>query len=216
KELSFDGQINLFGDYNDQIEKSDFQAIIPVQIKGTTSNKKTSKKNQIKHSVDKKDLEVYYKNGEGVLYFVVTINPYNYKKQTYYKVLAPLDLSSLLMDLGKSGNASTTISFKKLMDKSLEDVCRQFEEIVDRQPKKYINIKQDQEYEDYSIYYAKVKDDPSFDIYNESFYLSGISNGFEIPIATVNFAKVVGEKCISLKLENKVFNIKLATQCNQN
>src|SRR4051812_18621130 len=78
KGLSFDGDIEV---YSNNIKKTDFIGRAPVQIKGTTTYKKQHKKNKIKHSVDKKDLDVYYKDGKGVLYFVVTINPDSYAKQ---------------------------------------------------------------------------------------------------------------------------------------
>ena len=48
KGISFDGEIEV---YKEGIKKTDFIGRVPVQIKGSTTNKKVSKTNKIKHNV---------------------------------------------------------------------------------------------------------------------------------------------------------------------
>lgn len=180
KGLSFDGDIEV---YSNNIKKTDFIGRAPVQIKGTTTYKKQHKKNKIKHSVDKKDLDVYYKDGKGVLYFVVTINPDSYAKQAYYRILAPLDLKGLLDKLEATGNNSITIPFKRLENGHLERICKTFIKIVERQPVKYIEGSKKQKFITYKINYADVSGE-SFDLFEEPAYVYGVSGDFEVPIET--------------------------------
>lgn len=65
KGLSFDGDINI---YTNKIKKTDFIGTVPIQIKGTTKFKKIKKQQKIAHSISKEDLDVYYKNDNGVLF----------------------------------------------------------------------------------------------------------------------------------------------------
>ena len=133
KGISFDGSIDVYNHH--KITKSNVIGEVKVQVKGTTTYKKVSKKEKIKHSVKKDDLEVYYNFGVGVLYFVVTINPATHEKQAYYKILAPLDLKRLLLELNNKGKESITLSFKKLEKGYLETVCKTVIEVVKKQPK---------------------------------------------------------------------------------
>ncbi|COF54019.1 Uncharacterised protein [Streptococcus pneumoniae] len=118
KGISFDGEIEVFSKH--EIEKSNFINKVPVQIKGTTVQKTLFLNKKISHSVKKNDIEVYYKHGRGVLYFVVTINPITYGRQAYYRMLAPLELKALLSQLDASGNESISLHFKKLETGDLE------------------------------------------------------------------------------------------------
>lgn len=73
---------------------------------------------------------MYYKFGVGVLYFVVTINPTTLKKQAYYRMLAPLDLKKLLLELNNNGRDSISLDFKRLEKDTLEPLCNVFINIV--------------------------------------------------------------------------------------
>ncbi|QDP39458.1 DUF4365 domain-containing protein [Radiobacillus deserti] len=205
KGLSFDGDISL---YSNQIKKEDFVGIVPIQIKGTTSNKKTSKRNKIKHPVTKEDLEVYYKNGNGVLYFVVTINPNTYIRQAYYNILAPLDLKDLLIKLEANGNQSITIPFKKLESGSLEIICKQFLRTVEKQPKIYIEAGLDKKFEEYRIDYIRLQEETSFDLFEEPAYLYGVNEGIEIPLRTAKLQEVRTVLNEEVKIEDEEFNVK--------
>lgn len=205
KGLSFDGDISL---YSNQIKKEDFIGIVPLQIKGTTSNKKSTKRNKIKHLVSKDDLEVYYKNGNGVLYFVVTINPNTYIRQAYYNILAPLDLKDLLIKLEATGNQSITIPFKKFENGSLEGICKQFLRTVEKQPKIYIEANLEKEFGEYRINYIKLPDEKYLDLFEESAYLYGVDQGVEIPLRTAKLHQVITVLDEEVKLENEVFYVK--------
>lgn len=180
KGVSFDGDIEV---YSQQIiEKSNFINKVPVQVKGTTIQKTIFLKDKISHPVKKKDIEVYYKNGQGVLYFVVTINPVTYIRQAYYKILAPLELKSLLSQLDASGNASISLYFKKLERGHLETLCKTFIREVEKQPKYFIEATTEEEFIQYKVSFIDVKRD-SFNLFEETAYIYGItSNKIQMPL----------------------------------
>ncbi|MFC8151943.1 DUF4365 domain-containing protein [Bacillus paralicheniformis] len=206
KGLSFDGDISLYE--SNKIKKENFVGIVPIQIKGTTRYKKISKQNKIRYSIDKKDLEVYYKNGAGVIYFVVTINPENYVRQAYYKLLAPLDLKQLLEQLDSSGNNSVTVSFKKLKHRQLESLCKMFLNIVDKQPKYYIDVSSNKDYKEYKINYSYLPTDDNFNLFEEHGYVYGVTTeDIAIPVGTAIMQHVRTEKREIVELENEKFEI---------
>ena len=208
KGLSFDGDISV---YSKEIKKEDFIGFVPIQIKGTTTHKKISKRNKVKHSLSKKDIEVYYKHGKGVLYFVVTINPNTYKRQAYYRILAPLDLKDLLIKLKASGNDSITISFNKLEKGLLESICKQFLRIVEKQPKVYIETNINKKFDEYRIDYANIGE-KSFDFFKEPAYLYGVDHGIEIPLQVTKLQEIRGVINENIYVEDEIINIKYETR----
>lgn len=182
KGISFDGDIEVYSGHN--IKKSNFISKVPVQVKGTTIQKTILLKDKIRHSIKKNDIEVYYKQGQGVLYFVVTINPVTYARQAYYKILAPLDLKSILSQLNASGKESITLDFKKLERGQLEKLCKTFINEVEKQPKFYIENSASgaEEFIEYKVNFIDVKKD-SFDLFQETAYIYGItSNEIQMPL----------------------------------
>lgn len=186
KGLSFNGDIEV---YSNNIQKSDFIGRAPVQIKGTTIHKKQYKVNKIKHPVSKKDLEVYYKDGNGVLYFVVTIDPKSYVKKIYYRILAPLDLKELLDRLEANGHDSVTIPFKKLENNKLESICKSFIQTVKKQPIRDIEASNKMKFTNYTINFSDITED-WFDIFEEPVYLYGVLEDLEIPIEIATIVDV--------------------------
>ncbi|WP_282023332.1 DUF4365 domain-containing protein [Priestia flexa] len=203
KGLSFDGDIEL---YSSDIRKTDFIGRVPVQIKGTTTHKKQHKKSKIKHSVNKKDLEVYYKDGNGVLYFVVTINPNTHDRQAYYRSLAPLDLKGLLDKLEANGNDSITIPFKKLDNGHLERVCKTFIQVVEKQPKQYIEASNKMEFTDYTFNYADIQED-LFDPFEEPVYIYGVLENIEIPIETATLFEIRKKDNEVITIDHEEINV---------
>jgi hypothetical protein len=204
KGISFDGDISVF---NKEIKKTDFIGLVPIQIKGTTTHKRITKKNKIRFSVQKEDLDVYYKNGKGVLYFVVTINHKTYSRQAYYRILAPLDLKDLLYRLEKSGNQSITIPFKKLEDGSLEGVCKTFLKLIEKQPIKYIETSTKTEFTEYKIDYLHLQTDSIFDFFDEQAYVYGVIEDLEIPINTVEIFEIRQEANDAVELDGELINV---------
>ncbi|RKF52127.1 DUF4365 domain-containing protein [Bacillus wiedmannii] len=204
KGLSFDGDIEVYSNQNKK--KSNFIGKAPVQIKGTTTFKKIHKKDKIKHSLDKKDLEVYYKNGSGVLYFVVTINPTTYQKQAYYRILAPLDLKSLLSTLNKNRKESITIPFKKLEIGELESVCKIFINVVEKQPIHYIEAPIETGFTHYTLNFVDIKKD-SFDFFEEPAYVYGILENIEIPLEIAHIKEIRRDDNELIFLNDEVVNI---------
>ncbi|MEG7831728.1 DUF4365 domain-containing protein [Bacillus bombysepticus] len=187
KGISFDGDIEVYNDY--QKKKANFIGKVPIQIKGTTTFKRVHKKGKIKHSVDKKDLEVYYNNNCGVLYFVVTINPTTYQRQAYYRILAPLDLKSLLSTLDKNKKESITIPFKRMEANNLESVCKTLINAVERQPKHYIEALTEPEFTHYKISFVDIKKE-TFDFFEEPAYVYGVLEDIEMPLEVAHITEI--------------------------
>ncbi|PEC41757.1 DUF4365 domain-containing protein [Priestia megaterium] len=189
KGISFDGEILVYNDK--KLVKSNAIGEVRVQVKGTTTYKKVHKKDKIKHSVKKEDLEVYYKFGAGVLYFVVTINPTTFEKQAYYRILAPLDLKKLLLELNNNDNDSITLSFKKLEKGYLESLCNTVIDVVKKQPQHYIEASEEMKFTNYKVDFIDVKKD-SFNLFEETAYIYGFTAdnmGFPLDAAQVAVLK---------------------------
>lgn len=199
KSISFDGDIEV---YKETINKINFEGRVPIQVKGTTRFKKGSHR-KMKFGVKKEDLDVYYKDGNGVLYFVVTINAETMKKQIYYKVLAPLDLKGYLGKLAQNGKESIVISFKKLEENQLENICKRFMKLVESQPKKFINSDIEKHYESYKLQLGG----DHVDFFDEFVYLFGVSNDQEIPISAVEIQQIKGSMNETINVNNEEKNI---------
>lgn len=92
KTPSWDGYVLLYNDSNKK--KSNILGRVDVQVKGELSS--NFQKNKISHSADVADL-INYKNGGGVIYFVVNINKKDYSKtKIYYEALTPVKLDLIL------------------------------------------------------------------------------------------------------------------------
>ncbi|WP_084184933.1 DUF4365 domain-containing protein [Salinicoccus luteus] len=204
KGLAFDGDITL---YSKQIKKEEFIGIVPLQIKGTKTFKKKIKKNKIKHNIKKEDLEVYYANGNGVLYIVVTINPNTFKRQAYYRILAPLDLKVLLDNLRLREESSTSILFKKVKNGGLEYICKKFLRIVEKQPKAYIETNLKKEFDEYKIDYGLLQREDNFNFFDEVAYLYGINNGQETPLTVVELKEIASSTEVEVELGEEILNI---------
>lgn len=202
KSISFDGDIEV---YKETINKINFEGRVPIQVKGTTKVKKGSHK-KMKFGVKKQDLDVYYKDGNGVLYFVVTINAETMRKQIYYKMLAPLDLKGYLGKLAQNGKDSIVISFKKLEENQLENICKRFMKLVESQPKKFINSDIEKHYESYKLQYNHLNDG-RVDFFDEFGYLYGVSNNQEIPISAVEVRQIKGSINENIDINNVEKNI---------
>lgn len=209
KGVSFDGDIEV---YNSQkIEKNNFVDKVPVQVKGTTTPKKVYSSGKIRHSVKKDDLEVYYKHGRGVLYFVVTIIPISYKTQAYYHMLAPLDIKGLLLELERSGNESITIDFSELKKGSLEKICHGMIHTVKKQPLQYIEANEEMDFTHYQVEFVNVDAD-SFNIFETTAYIYGFnSDSIGKPVEATKVTEVRKDHTESVSLNNEENCIKYYT-----
>ncbi|HDR7347496.1 hypothetical protein [Bacillus pacificus] len=205
KGISFDGEIEVFSKH--EIEKSNFINKVPVQIKGTTVQKTLFLNKKISHSVKKNDIEVYYKHGRGVLYFVVTINPITYGRQAYYRMLAPLELKALLSQLDASGNESISLHFKKLETGDLDGLCRIFLDEVKKQPLHFIEASKDMEFTRYKLNFIAGKQD-SFNLFEEIAYIYGISSdNIEMPLEAAKVKELTSIKTEEVHLDGEVIDI---------
>lgn len=218
KGVSFDGTIDVYS--HQKIEKSNYINDVAVQVKGTTIQKTVIRQNKIRHSVKKKDLEVYYKHGRGILYFVVTINPKTYVRQAYYRILAPLDLKGILLGLNKDKKDSITIDFYKLEKGDLESVCKTVIDVVKKQPQQYIEAKEEMEFTHYKVEFIDVKED-SFNVFEETAYIYGFNSdsigkpieATKVSLIESNYAEVVfldnEEKKINYQIKETKENYKV-------
>lgn len=184
--ISYDGSIIVYNDK--RLEKSNSIGEVRIQVKGKTStNKRKIKNDKIKYSVSKADLEVYYNNGNGILYFVVMINPNEtVRKQAYYRILAPLELKKLLNELDRTGNKTISLAFKKIEEGQLERVCKEVIKVVEKQPKYYIEEAVNKDIVSYDLEYI-ADADGSFDVFEETVYIYGLTpDNTRYPIEAVN------------------------------
>lgn len=205
KGISFDGEILVYN--NSELVKKNAVGEVKVQVKGTTTFKKVHKKGKIKHPVKKADIEVYYKFGVGVLYFVVTINPTTLKKQAYYRMLAPLDLKKLLLELNNNGRDSISLDFKRLEKDTLEPLCNVFINIVKKQPQHYIELSEHMNFTSYKVDIIDINNDYS-DLFEKSAYVYGFTtDNIGIPIDVAQLDKIQRVNTERIRLNDEEVNI---------
>lgn len=205
KGLSFDGDINI---YTNKIKKTDFIGTVPIQIKGTTKFKKIKKQQKIAHSISKEDLDVYYKNDNGVLFFAVTIHPETYVSQAYYKTLAPLDLKKLLDEIELTGQKSITVNFKKLEYGELENICKSFLNSLEKQSKRFIEDAKNIAFSQYKIEYGHVQNNVLVDLFEEQAYVYGVLNDVDFPIDIFQLQEMRKETDEIVTIGNETLRIK--------
>ncbi|PRR94566.1 DUF4365 domain-containing protein [Bacillus atrophaeus] len=205
KGISFDGEILVYNNKN--LVKSNAVGEVRVQVKGTTTYKKVHKKGKIKHNVKKEDIKVYYRFGVGVLYFVVTINPITLKKQAYYRILAPLDLKKLLLELDNNGNNSINLDFKKLEQGDLEPLCKAFINIVKKQPQQYIELSEQMNFTSYQMDIIDINKDSS-NLFEQIAYVYGFTaDNIGIPIDVAQLDEIKSVKTESVRLNDEEVNV---------
>ncbi|AZV54797.1 DUF4365 domain-containing protein [Bacillus pumilus] len=205
KGISYDGEILVYN--SNHLTKENAVGEVKIQIKGTTTYKKVHKKSNIKHQVEKSDLENYYKFGGGVLYFVVTINKRTNKRQAYYKILAPLDLKALLLKLDNNKKNSISVEFKKLEKGSLESLCKLFIKLVRKQPTHFIEFSEHRNFTNYKIDISDINSDSS-DLFDSTAYVYGFTtDNLEIPISVVQLDKIKRGYRENIALNNEEINI---------
>jgi len=184
--IAYDGSIIVYNDR--RLAKPNSIGEVRIQVKGkTTQNKRKVKNDKIKYSVTKEDLGVYYKNGNGILYFVVMLHPgEEVIRQAYYRILAPLDLKKLLKELERTGNQTISLAFKKIEEGQLERVCKEVIKVVEKQPKYYIEEAPNKKMVSYNVEYI-ADADGSFDVFEEPVYIYGLtSDNSRYPVEAVN------------------------------
>ncbi|KJR70871.1 MULTISPECIES: hypothetical protein [Bacillus amyloliquefaciens group] len=205
KGISYDGEILVYN--NSELVKKNAVGEVKVQVKGTTTYKKVHKKGKIKHLVKKADIDVYYKFGVGVLYFVVTINPTTLKKQAYYRILAPLDLKKLLLELNNNGRDSISLDFKKLEKDTLEPLCKVFINIVKKQPQHYIELSKQMNFTSYKVDIIEIHNDSS-DLFEKTAYVYGFTtDNIGIPIDVAQFDQIERVNTENIRLNDEEVNI---------
>ena len=205
--ISYDGSIIVYNDK--RLEKSNSIGEVRIQVKGKTStNKRKIKNDKIKYSVSKADLEVYYNNGNGILYFVVMINPNEtVRKQAYYRILAPLELKKLLNELERTGNKTISLAFKKIEEGQLERVCKDVIKVVEKQPKYYIEKAVNKKMVSYDVEYI-ADADGNFDVFEETVYIYGLTpDNTRYPIEAVNIEEIKKAYTETINIDNKELTV---------
>lgn len=144
KEMSWDGYIWLYKNNNGDQSKQNFDARVPVQIKGhNDSNHKFIGKDRIIFPVELGDLEVYATE-KGVLYFQIFIDGKD--SEIFYVSLYPSKIADYLETARAKGNEKTySIPFLRL-DKSPEKlyfIAKQFSDEGKKQGSAYTPLVQD-------------------------------------------------------------------------
>lgn len=97
RDLSWDGDVEVYEKPGDDHAKSDLYLKVPVQVKGVKSG--NLKKNEITYPVEISDMRNFLQVG-GTIYFVVCIDPEG-EKRIYFVRLLPYELRQLLERFGK-------------------------------------------------------------------------------------------------------------------
>ena len=144
KEMSWDGYIWLYKRNHDIQSTENFDARVPVQIKGhNDSTHKYLDRNTISYSVRLSDLEAYATE-KGVLYFQIFVD--GREHSIFYASLFPSKTADYLEVARKKGNKGTYhIPFRKLdtdVDK-LYIITKQFDNEARKQGSAYTPLVQD-------------------------------------------------------------------------
>lgn len=144
KEMSWDGYIWLYKDNNGDQSKSNFDARVPVQIKGHHDPEhKNIGKDRISYSVELADLEAYATE-KGVLYFQIFVDGKD--SEIFYVSLYPSKIADYLDAAKEKGNTVTySIPFIRL-EKNAEKlyvIVKQFSDEAKKQGSAYTPLVQD-------------------------------------------------------------------------
>lgn len=144
KEMSWDGAIWLYKENNGDQSKSNFDARIPVQIKGHyDSEHKYIGKKRIRYSVKLADLEAYATE-KGVLYFQIFTDGKNC--ELFYASLYPSRIADYLNTAKEKGNTATYIIPFIRLEKNAEKlyvIAKQFSDEAKKQGSAYTPLVQD-------------------------------------------------------------------------
>lgn len=118
-----DGIIEVYSSEN--MEKGNLIGIIDIQVKGTTTKKKTTSP---KFAVSVTDLTKYLEVYGGVLYFVVFMSADLSAKRIYYIQLLPYDLQEILNKKVDKGQKTIHLRFKELPSEPslLQKLCDEY------------------------------------------------------------------------------------------
>ena len=144
KEMSWDGYIWLYKENNGDQSKSNFDARVPVQIKGHhDSEHKYIGKDRISYPVELADLEAYATE-KGVLYFQIFVDRKD--SEIFYISLYPSKIADYLDAAKEKGNTATySIPFMRL-EKNAEKlyvIAKQFSDEAKKQGSAYTPLVQD-------------------------------------------------------------------------
>ena len=144
KEMSWDGYIWLYKDNNGDQSKSNFDARVPVQIKGHHDPEhKYIGKDRISYSVELADLEAYATE-KGVLYFQIFVDGKG--SEIFYVSLYPSKIADYLDAAKAKGNTTNySIPFIRL-EKNTEKlyvIVKQFSDEAKKQGSAYTPLVQD-------------------------------------------------------------------------
>lgn len=144
KEMSWDGYIWIYKKNNGDQSKPNFDARIPVQIKGHHDPEhRYIGKERISYSVELADLEAYATE-KGVLYFQIFVDGKN--SEIFYVSLYPSRIADYLeVAIGKGNTATYRIPFIRL-EKNAEKlyvIAKQFSDEAKKQGSAYTPLVQD-------------------------------------------------------------------------
>ena len=130
KEASWDGYLRLLFDGDTESEKKNFDADIPIQVKGHIDiNNEFFKKSRITYPVAIDDLNVYFRS-KGCLYFQIFMAEDGKKSVIFYNSLYPSKIKSYLdQSVAKGNRKNVSIPFTVLKKDpyALELLCKQFD-----------------------------------------------------------------------------------------
>lgn len=129
KNISYDGHILVFRDDNTKSDKANYEAKVPVQVKGHEDySHKYIGKDHISFPVNVQDLKIYYREN-GCLYFEIFMTSDIKDHTVFYSCLYPSRIKSYFdHDLKGINQKSISIPFIALTEdgNNLRKICDQF------------------------------------------------------------------------------------------
>lgn len=216
KELSWDGDIEVYKKAGSMHSKSDLDIKIPVQVKGKVSNQLN--KTTICYPVQISDMQNYLCAG-GTVYFVVYINPSGDETQIYYAPMLPFELKKIL---GKYGAQRTRQIQMKALPKDKDELTNVFlcfaydmkkqKAAISSRSVTMEDLKKDGSLKKISIGYTTVpqKYSTPFDYLfdHDAYIYAQLPHGIELPVEHLEKIEAAGTKLTaSVMVNGKLFYI---------
>ncbi|MEH7170346.1 DUF4365 domain-containing protein, partial [Priestia megaterium] len=100
----------------------------------------------------------------------------------YYRMLAPLEVKSLLSHFNSSEKKSISFNFKKLNNEDLKPLCHTFREEVDKQQSRSIEASENDESTHYKADFVNMKKE-AFNLFEGMIHVYGIpDDGIRLPV----------------------------------
>ena len=132
----------------------------------------------------------------------------------YYRILAPLEVRSLLSRLDLSGKKSISLDLKQFKNRDLEPFCNTFIEGLDKQAKHFTEASEKEEASNYKVDFVEMQK-KAFNLFEETVHIYGIpDDGIRLPVeeAKSDELKIRKNEVVYMNSESTLLLIKSLKQ----